>query len=123
MRRSKGVDDVFRMKIIEEHLSGSSKYSLARKYKLKSGQLITDWMRKFGVTEPENEAVSEEIMKKRKSDMNKSVEVIALEKENKNLKLRLAKAEMKAEALDVMIDLAEEAYQISVRKNSNTKQS
>jgi hypothetical protein len=122
MRKSGRIDDGLRMQIIEEHLSGSSKYSLSKKYKVSHGT-ISGWMRTFGIMEAEKQAVPESFMKKGREDNKKSPEVIALEKENKELKLRLAKSEMKAEALDVMIGLAEEMYQIKVKKNSNTKRS
>ncbi|MDR3262035.1 MAG: hypothetical protein LBT78_09410 [Tannerella sp.] len=113
----KGVDDALRMQIIEEHLAGSSQYSLARKYKLSAGKSISEWMRTFGIEGSENQAVAEERMKKRKADLNKSSEVISLEKENKQLRLGLARSRMKAETLDAMIELAEETYQIKIRKN------
>jgi hypothetical protein len=123
MRKVGKFDDALRMKIIEEHLAGSSKYSLVKKYKIGYPSTITDWMHTFGITEAEKQAVPEAFMKKRKQDEHKSAEVIALEKENKALKLSLARSEMKAEAYDTMIGLAESTYQIEIRKNSDTKQS
>jgi hypothetical protein len=123
MRKVGKLDDALRMKIIEEHLSGSSKYSLVKKYKLGHVRSISDWMRTFGIAETEKQAEPEGLMKKRKQDANKSAEVIALEKEVKALKLSLARAEMKAVAYDTMINLAESKYQIEIRKNSDTKQS
>jgi hypothetical protein len=122
MRKVGKVDDALRMKIIEEHLSGSSKYSLVKKYQLGYSSIINDWMRTFGLTEAEKQVVPESFMKKRKQDEQKSAEVIALEKEIKALKLSLARSEMKAVAYDTLIDLAEETYQITIRKNSDTKQ-
>jgi hypothetical protein len=123
MRKAGKLDDALRMKIIGEHLEGSSKYSLVKKYKLGHPGTISDWMRIFGISEAQKQGVPESFMKKRKQDENKSTEVMALEKEIKALKLGLARAEMKALAYDTMIDLAEEHYQIDIRKNSGTKQS
>jgi hypothetical protein len=123
MRKVGKFDDALRMKIVEEHLAGSSKYSLVKKYKLGHPATITDWMRYFGITEAEKQAVPEALMKKRKQDEGKTSDVIALEKEIKVLKTQLAYERMKSEALDVMIDLAESTYQIAVRKNSDTRQS
>jgi transposase-like protein len=123
MRKVRNIDDALRLQIIEEHLSGSSKYSLARKYKFRHSSLINSWMRTFGITEPVKEEYPEVLMKKSKQDANKSAEVLALEQEIKALRTRLAYSEMKAAAYDTMIDLAEEIYQIKVRKNSATKQS
>ncbi|KAA6336424.1 hypothetical protein EZS27_015419 [termite gut metagenome] len=121
MRKHVKLDDSLRLQIIEEHLSGSSKYSLVRKYKLGNASSIGKWMHIFGIMATENHAVEEPFLKKRKADANKSSEVLVLEKEIKLLKTRLAYSEMKAEAYDTMIDLAEREYQIKIRKNSNTK--
>ncbi|MDR1937639.1 MAG: hypothetical protein LBQ73_03955 [Tannerellaceae bacterium] len=123
MRTTKGVDDALRLKIIEEHLSGSSKSSLAKKYNLRSGPSgINRWMCTFGIAETEDHAVPEGFVKKKK-DANKSSEVLSLELENRKLKAGLAYERMRADAFDTMIDLAEETYQIQVRKNSATRQS
>ncbi|KAA6318501.1 hypothetical protein EZS27_031498 [termite gut metagenome] len=123
MRKVRNIDDALRLQIIWEHLAGSSKYSLARKYKFRHSSLINSWMRTFGITEPAKQEEAEVIMKKCKQDANKSADVLALEKDIKALRTRLAYSEMKAAAYDTMIDLAEETYQIKIRKNSAAKQS
>ena len=123
MRKIKGVDDGLRLQIIEEHLSGSSKGSLARKYGIKGGSYcITKWMRTFGITETGEHAVPEELMKKAKAS-GKPVEVLALEREVKELKAKLARERMRADAYETLVGLAEETYQIEIRKNFATKQS
>lgn len=120
MKKCKGVDDAQRLHIIEEHLSGASKCSLAKKYGL-SVQSINLWLHTFGVPEAIN-PVPEAFMKK-KNSVKKTAEVLALEQEVKRLRIRLARAEMAEKAYSTMIDLAEEVYQIEVRKNFDTKQS
>ena len=120
MNRSKSIDDAKRLLIIEEHLSGASKGFLGRKYGI-SATSVSNWLRIFGI-EGETNPPSEELMSK-KTNTKKSAEVIALEKEIKLLKVRLAKAEIAAKAYSTMIDLAEETYQIEVRKNLDTEQS
>ena len=120
MKKNKGVDDAKRLRILSEHLSGASKYSLAKKYGL-SESSINGWLRTFGI-EGAGSPLPEVFMKK-KAKGNKSVEVLALEQENKRLRLSLAQAEMATKAYSTMIDLAEEVYQIEVRKNFDTEQS
>jgi transposase-like protein len=120
MKKNKGVDDAKRLRILEEHLSGASKYSLAKKYGL-SERSINSWLRKFGL-EGAVKPVPEVFMKK-KTKVKKSAEVLALEQENRRLKVSLAHAEMAAKAYSTMVDLAEETYQIEVRKNFDTGQS
>jgi transposase len=121
MNSSKNIDDAKRLQILEEHLSGASKGFLVRKYGISSTS-ITNWLRIFGIEGASNSPSPEAFMNKN-STTKKSAEIIALEKENKQLRLRLAKAEMAAKAYSTMIDLAEETYQIKVRKNLDTEQS
>jgi transposase-like protein len=121
MKKVKGIDDALRLQIIKEHLSGASKCSLVRKYKLKHPQRITDWMRIFGPEESIG-AVPEGFMKHRKKE-EESEEVQQLKLENKRLKAELAGARLRAKAYDTMIDVAEEMFQIPIRKKPGTKQS
>lgn len=122
MRKTKRFNDALRLQIIEEHLSGSSIYSLVRKYQLGSSNNIYNWMRTFGIKGGEEKTAPDTFMSKRKADAGKSEEVLALELEIKKLKKALAYEKMRADAYDTMIDLAEQTYQIKVRKNSATKQ-
>ena len=119
MKKNKGVDEAKRLGILSEHLSGASKYSLAKKYGLSESSINT-WLRTFGIEGAVN-PLPEAFMKK-KAKVNKSAEVLALEQENKRLRLSLAQAEMAAKAWSTMIDLAGETYQIKVRKNFDAEQ-
>jgi transposase-like protein len=121
MKKVKGIDDALRLQIIKEHLSGASKGSLVRKYKLKSVQRITDWMRTFGLAESIS-AVPEGFMKHRK-EKEEPEAVQALKQENKRLKAELAEARLRAKAYDTLIDVAEEMFGIPIRKKPGTKQS
>ena len=120
MRTVKGVDDALRLKIIEEHLSGSSLCSLVRKYNMKHPQQIRNWMRIFGFGDYIN-SIPEGIMRKRQ-EMNESEELRQLKLENKRLKAELTKAELKAKAFDTMIDVAEDMFKIPIRKKPGAKQ-
>ncbi|MDR0748001.1 MAG: hypothetical protein LBF62_00320 [Tannerellaceae bacterium] len=121
MKKVKGIDDALRLQIINEHLSGASKGSLVRKYKLKHPQRITDWMRIFGLEESIS-AVPEGFMKYRKKE-EESEEIQSLKLENKRLKAELAQAKLTTRVYDTMIDVAEEMFQIPIRKKPGTKQS
>ena len=120
MKKNKGVVDAKRLRILSEHLSGASKYSLAKKYGLSESR-INAWLRTFGI-EGAVHPLPEAFMKK-KTKVNKSAEVLALEQEVKRLRLSPAQAEMAAKAWSTMIDPAEETYRIEVRKNFDTEQS
>jgi transposase-like protein len=121
MKTVKGIDDALRLQIIKEHLSGASKGSLVRKYKLKYPQRITGWMRTFGLEESIS-AVPEGFMKHRKTE-EEGDELRQLKLEIKRLKVELASARLTAKAYDTLIDVAEEMFQIPIRKKPGTKQS
>ena len=52
----------------------------------------------------------------------KSVEEKALEKKVKELKKLLDYEKMRSDALDTMIEIAEDKFKIAIRKKSGTKQ-
>ena len=113
MQTRKGVDDSLRQVIIQEHLSGASKYSLSKKYNLGTGNVISYWMRIFGV----NDAPREEEMSK----SQESERIAALEKELKVVKASLSYEKMRADAYDKMIEIAEEKFNLPIRKKAGTK--
>ena len=117
MRTVKGVDDSLRMQIIEAYLSGSSKYSLAKKYNLGGGSAqILRWLRTFGLEEPASDSSKERII------MTESEEIKQLKKELRLAKKALAEEQLKVKALDRMIDISEDRFKIPIRKKPGTKQ-
>jgi transposase-like protein len=60
---------------------------------------------------------------KEKKDVDFEKQVHILEEENLKLREKLLESNLKAEALSTLIDLAEENYGLSLRKNSGAKQS
>lgn len=120
MRTSKGMTDELRLAIIKEYLSGSSKNSLKKKYKLGDSNSIGRWLCIFGI---EDKKVSSEKTQFMTDGPEESPSVSALKQELKELKLQLAYAQMKAKAYDTMIDVAEEQFNIAIRKKAGTKQS
>lgn len=99
MLQKKGLTDSIRLSIIEEHLAGASKNSLARKYNLHSGKVIGHWMRTFDIETPESVPP---MSKKEEND-----EILRLRQELKETKSRLAYERMRADAYDKMSTLAE----------------
>lgn len=99
MRQKKGLTDSIRLSIIEEHLAGASKNSLARKYNLYSGKVIGHWMRTFGIETPGS------VPPMSKKEENE--EILRLRQELKETKTRLAYERMRADAYDKMSTLAE----------------
>lgn len=116
MRVNKSMNDTLRFQIIEEYLSGSSQYWLAKKYNLKSKGCIKRWVRIFGIEESPNLTA----MSKRQTT-KESEELLALKQELKRVKADLAFQRMRADAFETMIELTEEDLNISIRKKDGTK--
>lgn len=120
MRSFNGMTDERRLAIISEYLSGSSKYSLKKKYNLGDSNCIDRWLCTFGI---EEKKVSSEKTLFMTDSTENSQSVSDLKHQLKELKRQLAYAEMKAKAYDTMIDVAEEQFNIAIRKKAGTKQS
>jgi hypothetical protein len=91
--------------------------------------MVYSWTRRFGTKifdRKANEVLPLLSMKKsiapqQKPDLEKQVQ--SLEEENLKLRKKLVESNLQAEALNTLIDLAEEHYGLSLRKNSGAKQS
>ena len=85
---------------------------------------IYRWIAKFAVDNPQEEPPV--MARKSKKDAQTQPEVpddvIALQKEIKDLRAQLTKAEIKAEAFDELINVAEAQFGIQIRKKAGAKQ-
>lgn len=117
-------DDKLRLEIIDEYLNGTSKYSLAKKYKLYSAQYITIWMKKLGIEDPRyntnnNQSTSNDKLMKTEDRMTS----LTIQK-SKFYKSRIAELEkllaeekMKNQALTKVIDIAEKDLCLDIKKS------
>lgn len=116
IKRNRKYTEEFRISVVKEYLSGGmSKYALCKKYSIPQQVTLTTWIRKFV-----GEEVKEDPMKKEK--IPESEEVSRLKRELKEAKLALYQERMRADAYDMMIDVAEEMFKIPIRKKAGTKQ-
>lgn len=117
------LDDVDRMSIAADIISGKTSAEEARQqYGLVSINSIYAWIGRYvsatkpvslqGETNP-----SESMAKKSPADRVKE-----LEAENKRLQKALELEKLRSKAYDTMIDVAEETFNIPIRKKSGTKQ-
>ena len=91
---------------------------------------IYRWIAKFAVDNPQEEPSVMVKKSKRSARVHPEVpinealqdEVIALQKEIKDLRAQLTKAEIKAEAFDELINVAEAQFGIQIRKKAGAKQ-
>lgn len=91
--------------------------TLALKYSV-SRSTIYPWIRNFASSNPK----IVDYMKQKKSIKPSSEEIASLKSEILRLKKELRDAQMHAHAYDTMIDVAEEMFNIPIRKKAGTKQ-
>ncbi len=117
-----------RRKIIEEYLRGGcTKCEIWYKYtgrKEEKGNLLT-WMRELGYSpKSQKDTFGVSNQKAMPKNTNKqSIENDQLKEKIAQLEKALVESELRATALDTMIEVAEKELKISIRKKSNTKQS
>ena len=103
---------------------GSQK-ELGRKYKLPYPRIIASWVRTFGADNINLRPVMKDKSKARiVTDKEKALrkENLLLRQELEQKKKELRDSQIKASALDMMIDIAESSLNIQIRKKSGTKQ-
>ena len=132
-------DDEEKRQIVEEYLSGLvPRASIEKKYKIRGHSSILNWIRQFEKEElylqirakEMNRPIDElSLLKLENQQLHSRVRMLELELKSKNtnsgsdveLKKRVDFAEMKADAYDTMIDIAEEKFGIKIRKKAGAK--
>ena len=108
----------FREQVCRDYLSSDLSYRLiAEKYGLPSPVTVRFWVYAFQEKSDIGAIPFPPMTEKEKQDQ------AALLKRISELEKRLADAELRALALDTMIDVAEEELEIEIRKKPGTKQS
>ena len=114
--------DEDKMRIVSEYIQDRiPAEKVIEKYHLSSKQVLFSWMDKFLHTESlslQNETNPTDPMAKKSPEDR----VKELEAENKRLQKALELERLRSKAFDTMIDVAEETFNIPIRKKSGTKQ-
>ncbi len=106
----------FKMNVVEEYLQGgTSKYGICKKYHLHE-VVFRDWLRIFAPVPPS----AASFMKKSKE--SESEEILELKRQLRQKELELKREKMRSAFLDTMIDVAEEMFNVPIRKKAGTKQ-
>lgn len=87
-----------------------------RKYDIQSRSTLMTWLRKFGDFDWENKTPSHMPKRPEQKIMELEAQVKLLEKQKAFLEHQASVADKKVIIFDMMIDLAEKAYQIDIRK-------
>ena len=115
----------FKLSVIRDYYSsGMSKYACVRKYHLSGSSVLLDWLRKYETEKNfvplQPEPLNDDEMARRSSEDYKD-EIAQLRKRNRELEKALEFSRLETLARDMMIDKAEELFDIPIRKKSGAK--
>lgn len=110
-------DASFKIQVVEEALRGDiRKVDICRKYSISNPILLYQWIRIFAPTPK----LEDNPMKS--SSSKESDEIRSLKRQLQQQALELKKEKMRADFYDEMVNVAEEMFNISIRKKVGTKQ-
>jgi transposase-like protein len=113
--------DELKLQVVQEYLETDlSQVELQKKYGIKGNACILNWMRKFGLQEPNENLI--EIRHAMSKETEKTSHERELENKVKELEKLLEHEKLRTTALNTMIDIAERELKISIRKKSGAKQ-
>lgn len=123
-RTQKDYSMSFKLEVVSEIERGElSTTGACRKYGIQARSTVVNWLRKYGTFDWEHQTPSNMAKSQEQRLMELEVKVKLLEKQKALLEHRAERADKKAIIFDMMIDLAEKEYNISIRKNSLPEQS
>ena len=123
-RSQKDYSMSFKLEVVKEIESGLISTSGAkRKYGIQARSTVINWLRKYGTFDWENQTPSNMPQSKEQRLMELEARVKLLEKQKAMLEHQVERADKKAIIFDMMLDIAEKEYNISIRKNSSPEQS
>jgi transposase-like protein len=120
-RKVNHFTDELKMQVVQEYLETDlSQVELQKKYGIKGNASILNWMRKFGLQEPNENLI--EIRHAMSKETEKTSHERELENKVRELEKLLDYERLRTTALNTMIDIAERELKISIRKKSGAKQ-
>ena len=123
-RSQKDYSMSFKLGVVAEIETGSiSTTDAKKKYGIQSRSTVVSWLRKYGTFDWENQTTSNMPKSKEQRLMELEAKVKLLERQKATLEDQVERSDKKAIIFDMMIDIAEKEYNISIRKNSSPEQS
>ena|SRR2546428_750470 len=126
-RATQYYSEAFKRTVIEDYLpTGSSKMSLLRKYDIRMKSGTQKWMQQLGYTDIHQKTgyLQPSIIPSlaaKKTDKHEPASDQALKQRIKELERLLEDEQLRSEAYQRMIDIAEKELNIPIRKKPNTK--
>lgn len=119
-RSQKDYTSSFKLQVVREVESGQlSTTSAQRKYGIQARSTIVSWLRKYGNFDWENQTPSNMPKSPEQRLLELEAKVKLLEKQKAHLERQNHISDQKAIIFDMMIDIAEQEYNIDIRKNSS----
>ena len=114
-------DAAFKWRVCQEYLQGNeTKAAVQRRNGVKGRTNIVVWLRQFGLNDkPKTLSQHEQLSLK----MPKPSPITTDEQRIKTLEKELAEAKLRADAYQMMVEIAEKTFKIDIRKKYATKQS
>jgi transposase-like protein len=123
-RSQKDYSMSFKLGVVAEIENGLiSTTDAKKKYGIQSRSTVVNWLRKYGTFDWENQTTSNMPKSKDQRLMELEAKVKLLERQKATLEDQVERSDKKAIIFDMMIDIAEKEYNISIRKNSSPEQS
>jgi transposase len=114
----------FKLCVVSEIEKGEVSTTVAmRKYGIQARSTVVGWLRKYGTFDWENQTPSNMPKSKDQKILELEQRIKVLEKQKAFLEKQAEQSDMKAAFFDMMVDMAEKEYNISIRKNSLPDQS
>lgn len=123
-RTQKDYSYALKLSVVQEVERGELGITAAaRKYGIQNSSTVTNWLRKYGNFDWQNQSPSNMPKSPKQKLLELEQENILLKKKNARLEHELEQADNKSIIFDMMIDMAEKEYKIPIRKNSSPVQS
>lgn len=123
-RTQRDYSYAFKLSVVQEVERGELGIkAAARKYGIQSHSTVTNWLRKYGNFDWQNQTPSNMPKSPKQKLLELEQENLLLKKKNARLEHELEQADNKSIIFDMMIDMAEKEYKIPIRKNSSPVQS
>lgn len=118
-RSQKDYSYAFKLQVVSEVESGQLTYTQARrKYGIQGSHTVKRWVEKFGNLDRAYQLRSMKKPTPEQELMALRQRIKLLEKQNKRLSKELEVKDQKVAFFDLMIDMAEEEFQVPIRKKS-----
>lgn len=123
-RSQKDYTMSFKLSVVSEIEQGNLSVTYAKKkYGIQGNATVINWLRKYGTFDWENQTPNHMPKSKDQKILELEQRIKVLEKQKTFLEKQAEKSDMKAAFFDMMVDMAEKEYNISIRKNSLPDQS